>query len=163
MDNASIMLHKEKGVNPKICHCTRCGKSYCLIMCGAGDYSAECKACGKVTIGVNKGTRVCPQCKKAGELIIKILPDKDITIGLCDECTKRVEEIDAAMDDDGIAFKCLKCGTEGVILKESKLNAKWRKNALANGLIKDIHDKFGIEVDECAHCHNDDGLGDADV
>lgn len=111
---SGIRLHKDKGVNPFLTFCPRCGgESQELLLLGANDKVYTCDSCGKNHIG---GGFRCQECKgnlsfsrhlREGER----LPATDI----CDSCKKEIKEHREEVERGGVYWKCDKCHNSGII------------------------------------------------
>lgn len=111
----SIRLHKEKGVNPRLTVCYKCGESVGVALLGCRDFKEVCLACGMAYIGgrKNRGDS-CQGCgsddfkrEEIGEF--EKIPD------ICDSCEKEVEDHREFVREGGIYWKCVDCGATGVI------------------------------------------------
>lgn len=115
--SGSIRLHKDKGVNPKMTFCRRCGKDANeLILIGADEAKCECRICGITVFGRGKG--VCPKCNAGVTLenVGKIGEHERLpATQFCDECKAEVEEHRKEVEKGGVHFRCKDCGAEGVV------------------------------------------------
>ena len=115
----SIILHKTKGLNPRLTFCRRCGKdAEEIVLLGARDSKRVCTACGTVNYGMS-AKEACGKCKHLlfdsvrepiGEF--EKLPAHDF----CDKCRKELKEWKEIVSEGGIYWKC-KNGHTGVIRK----------------------------------------------
>lgn len=146
---SSITLHKEKGVNPHLTFCQRCGgEAPSIVLIGNKDYIDICNSCGMRHYG-GADKRTCQGCgTKYSFKREKMKEGERLPGGLCDACEKEVAEHKAIVASGGAYFKCADCGVEGVI-KANDFTASVRE---ANGL--DDTEPFGVEFnkDDCPKC-----------
>lgn len=151
MANGDLLLHKEKGVNPRISVCQACGEDVGVVLLGAREYKGTCPNCEITVYGATKRGR-CDACKGRLEDCRVIADTEKVPGGLCDDCAakkaKEKEAIDAILKGGGVLFRCAACGCRGAMPK-SEQTEHIRKNALAKGLIPDIDAMFGIEMGSC--------------
>jgi len=147
-----IYLDKEKGVNPVIVPCANpeCKEGAGIAMLGINGYMATCQKCGKVSIGVGKLTSTCLNCKARAlgnhvELTNKNMPPIE---GFCNSCKKKIED---EVKAGGIYYRCLKCGSQGVVKRDADISIEIRKKVAAP-------DPVGVELPDCQYCQ---GEGDA--
>lgn len=113
---SSIKLHPEKGVNPKLTYCPRCGgPGRELILVGADEGVYKCSSCEITVFGYGHGT--CPSCKKSHVLKRErmIGEHEKLPGGLCEKCEKEEAEHKAIVEAGGVYFRCVDCGVSGVI------------------------------------------------
>ena len=120
-----MKLHKEKGLNPKLTFCPRCGgDANEIILIGIHEGKYTCRKCGMISFGSQTHNR-CPRCEQ------DYLMTRTSTIGEyeklpasepCDKCKEHSEIVKKG----GVYWKCSTCGSEGV-LKVSPLSKKVRK------------------------------------
>lgn len=151
-----MILHKTKGVNPRMTVCYRCGKdAESIILLGKNDKKVTCSNCGTINYGCNKHDK----CNKCG---FKMYNSEQEEIGeyekipvLCSECEKEIESFKNVVSSGGIYFKCNECGQSGVI-KKSDYSMYIRGIHTKNS--NDIYDKedefgkylsCGIEFNSC--------------
>ena len=150
----SIRLHPEKGVNPRLSYCPRCGgDSNELFLIGANEWIYECSACSQKIIGYPR-LGMCPECKNRGVTRYRKLDEHEKLPGsLCSACVKEVAEHKAIVAEGGVYWRCLKCEKSGVIRGESELAIAVRK---AHGI--EAPDPCGIEFsleEPCPVCTGD--------
>lgn len=157
----SITLHPEKGVNPRLTICPRCGGDGPeLMLIGNQDGVYKCKYCGKSGIG-NPSGYPKEKCPSSGSLngrhewkFQRRLDDMERIPGsLCDNCIQEIKEHEKLVADGGVYWRCLKCGKSGVILAHSEF-AKAVRNAhkLAEPDTEGKYKPCGAEFDESAPC-----------
>lgn len=123
----SIILHPQKGINPHLTVCQRCGQAYGIALLGNRDNRRICR-CGCT----NYGARGSDKCGKCGEQLFdaKVEPireHEDLPGGLCTECEKEVTEHAKIVAEGGVYFRCAQCGRQGVI-KANEFAAEVRKH-----------------------------------
>jgi hypothetical protein len=126
-----MLLHKEKGVNPKLTYCPRCGgESNELLLLGAHDKKFTC-SCGEVYIGYPRGGKCVKGCgghvafdKEIDEY--ERLPATDV----CDECKKEIAKHKKIVTEGGVYWKCSVCSSEGVIKKSKFADAVRRAHKI---------------------------------
>jgi hypothetical protein len=148
MAKGDILLHKEKGLNPRLTYCVRCGgKGRDLILVGARDKVITCPSCGINAIGFTHSQR-CPSCKEkltGGKS--RILEDNErLPGGLCQVCEDEVKAMEAEIKSGGVYVKC-KCGMQGIIKADHPLAKNVRDHFnLHNG------EPCGTEIETCPKC-----------
>lgn len=125
-----IILDKERGVNPHMTVCPRCGKDGPEIMLlGNSDYLHECSSCG-ASIVHRKVCSRCPKCSSRDvKRIRRIGENERISGSLCDECSAKDKECEAAVKEGGVFWRCKDCGSAGALRKDSELAKKVRESA----------------------------------
>lgn len=118
----SITLSKDRGVNPRMTICVRCGKDTpTLALLGDGDYLHVCRSCNKTVLG-KKGSRKCPACGAHALSMERRLDEYEkIPMGLCDECEAKDKEMHDVVKRGGVYWKCADCGSSGAIRAEAPL------------------------------------------
>lgn len=151
MAKGDLLLHKEKGVNPRVSVCQACGEDLGVVMLGAHEYKGWCPKCGMTVYGATKRGK-CEVCKSRLEDCEIIADSEKVPGGLCDTCVaKEAEEkkaVDAILKEGGILFKCRACGARGAIRKCVQTEGL-RKEAFRKGMISSIDAEFGIEMESC--------------
>jgi hypothetical protein len=125
---SSINLHPEKGVNPKLTYCPRCGgPGRELILIGADEGVYKCSSCEITVFGYGHGT--CPSCKKSHVLKRErmIGEHEKLPGGLCEACEKEEAEHKVVVEAGGVYFRCADCGVAGVIKGTSQFAIHARK------------------------------------
>jgi len=149
----SILLHKEKGINPHMTICSRCGgDGEEILLLGTSDTKFYCSGCSQNVIAPAR-TNKCPNCRRYDTLdLIGTIDDwEKITTGICSKCEKELKEHKKVVSEGGIYFRC-KCGAEGVIKPSNKI-------------CKDVRDKMniqapkpcGVELPSCPACEDKNG------
>ena len=57
----SIVLDKERGINPHVTICEMCGKGYGVVLMGTSDWIAVCPGCGAKNL-VTQRHGACLKC-----------------------------------------------------------------------------------------------------
>lgn len=154
--SGSIKLHPEKGVNPKLTFCPRCGgDARELILVGADEGVYKCGECDITVFGYGHGE--CPKCKSTRRLskVRTIGEHEKLPGGPCEKCEKEMAEHDAVVAAGGVHFKCIDCGVVGVI-KDSPFAKDVRKKLKIEAPMP-----LGIEFskkDGCPKCGRDAAL-----
>jgi len=147
----SIPLHPEKGVNPHLTFCPRCGgEASELVLVGATDTIYECPQEHKI-LGRPKNN-VCPTCGHATTFtVIRKLEDHERLPARqpCDRCQTEMKEFEKVIAEGGIYIQCKDCGMKGVLKANHPLCAevRGRMNIPTPGPI-------GVELtkNECPKC-----------
>jgi hypothetical protein len=148
---SSIKLHPEKGVNPKLTYCGRCGGPGSeLVLVGADEWVYTCSSCSTTVFGYGSGT--CPKCQETRTLnrVRKMEDNEKLPGGLCEACEKEVAEHKAVVEAGGVYFMCEDCGVEGVIKGTAPL-AKMAREKLKVEAPKPLGVKFS-KKDGCPKC-----------
>lgn len=141
----SLLLHKEKGVNPHLTYCPRCGgESPEIVLLGAHDKIYKCTSCGMNHIGYPKGKK-CQKCGSRVEFDRNVEEGERLPGGLCKGCEEQVEAVKAG----GIFFKCKDCSAIGAIKADAPIAQSVREQM---GI--QPPDPCGIEFDKdsCPVC-----------
>ena len=145
-----ILLHKEKGLNPKLTFCLRCGNDANEIMLiGKNDGKYKCSACGMTSYGKQKRDR-CPKCEHDFYMVrtgIIEEYDKLPASDYCDDCKKEIKAHKEIVADGGIYWKCSKCDRSGVIKVSAPLATEVRRQ---HGIAPPA--PYGIDF-VCPACH----------
>jgi len=140
----SITLHRERGVNPRLTFCPRCGKEANeLVLLGAHEAIGEC--CGITVYGGGR----CPKCNRFTERVGTIGEHDRLPASQpCDECGAELAEHAKVVAEGGVYFRCTDCNASGVI-KATPFAAEVRK---AHGI--DAPAPCGVEFTEenCPAC-----------
>lgn len=115
-----ITLSKEKGVNPHMTYCIRCGQDADeLVLFGASDHVDVCSDCGITVFGGYKNYEGCPKCKggRSGKTRRPLgswekVPASDF----CKKCKDEVAVHQAEVAAGGVYVRCKDCNMSGVIL-----------------------------------------------
>lgn len=127
----NLILHPEKGVNPRLTVCVRCGKENGLILLGKWDRNFRCAACDTITIGAQRH-----KCDKCGGTRGEMEPIDDnarVPSGLCTECEAEVKEHAAIVAAGGVYWQCEDCKRSGVIKPSPFANDVRKQHGLTNG------------------------------
>lgn len=118
---ASIHIDKERGVNPGVLGCERCGEDYGVALYGTGGYKKKCGNCGTTNI-CKRGERECAKCHmvRLGPPV-RLAESEKVYIGLCTKCEEAQKATDEAVKDGGIYWKCSDCGAAGALKKDAEL------------------------------------------
>ncbi len=123
----SIRLHKEKGLNPHLTVCPRCGKdSPEILLLGAVNKVYKCLSCNTDYIGRPK-KGVCLKCSARVKLDREINDGERLPGNNCDECKEELELFDKVVAEGGIFWKCEDCKQTGVIRAASEMAKAVRK------------------------------------
>ena len=147
-----LQLSKDRGINPRLTVCCRCGgESPELLLIGTADWLHECTVCGVTHIGTARERR-CKVDGCGGNLTrIRRLDEHERLPSTepCDACQAEIAEHRAAVEAGGVYFKCSDCGHQGVIKASSPFAAEVRK---AHGI--DPPGACGVEFDkdDCPAC-----------
>lgn len=148
MAKGDILLHPEKGINPFMTYCPRCGgEGRDLILIGARDSVITCPHCGINAIGFSPNQR-CPSCKEklAGGKHRKLEDHEKLPGGLCQKCEDLEKAANEEVKKGGVYVKC-KCGMQGAIKADHAL-AKHTRDRL------NLHsgEPCGVEIETCPQC-----------
>jgi len=154
----SIRLHKEKGVNPKLTVCRRCGgKADELMLIGAMDYKDICRECGTVHYGgafnLRTGRKRCQNCDSVGFDREPIGEYEKIPASEpCSKCKEELAQHKVEVDKGGIYFKCKDCNRSGVVKADHPLAVDVRKHTKI-----EAPNPVGIEFDKgnCPVCRKE--------
>lgn len=145
---SSINLSKEKGLNPRLTYCTRCGGDAGeIVLLGDREYKIKCSNCDCWNFGA-KFSDTCGKCKQTlrGGSRERIEDDEKLpSSNLCDECVKEIQKYKNIVTEGGVYFRCKQCGSEGVIKGESE----YAKHAREYAKIFPP-DPMGIEMENCS-------------
>ncbi len=154
---SSIRLHPKKGLNPVLGVCPLCGNDNGeILLLGAVSTKYTCRSCGKVHIGRPK-IGECVSCGSSGfdRQEISEFGEK-IPTNYCKDCRKKLkqeqETFRREVEQGGAYFRCVKCGTRGVMKAGTEAARDYRKRALDSGLIKKENEPFGVELKGCPNC-----------
>ena len=151
-DDAMIPLHKERGLDPHLTRCPRCGGPSNDLTVGAitvahvpGDPDSH------ITMwSTGQGEKVRRELHAKG-IDYMIRPARDGEVlpgGPCDACQKEMDAHAAIVRSGGIYFKCDECGRRGVV-KPSPFATAVREKADVK-----TPDPVGLAFD---HCYEHDG------
>lgn len=151
--SGSIRLHKEKGLNPHMTVCPRCGgDSPTLLLLGATNQLYRCKSCDVLHVGRPKLGKC--KCGSYSVEFERELGDYERLPGdVCDKCQKELKEHKELVEAGGLFWRCKTCGSEGVIRAESEYAQEIRKRAN-----KPAPEMLGIDFtpEECPVCNKGD-------
>jgi hypothetical protein len=120
-----MRLHKDKGVNPHLCICPRCGKENGeIILVGACDSVYKC-SCGTTIYGGPEH----PGCKEEATFVRKLEDSEQIPTNICKECIDKQNEADNEVKLGGVYWKCDICGSRGAIKHDSEMARFVREKA----------------------------------
>lgn len=147
MTNDSIVLHRAKGLNPRLGVCPRCGRDNGVVMLlGNRDWKAQCE-CGRWLYGFTKD-EPCPECGSRSRGAPLTLSDGERVPGvLCMVCESEVAEQKALVEAGGVYFRCSGCGATGVVRPGSPLAEKARKQ-----MGVPAPEACGVELETCPWC-----------
>lgn len=142
----TIRLHKELGVNPRLCFCPRCGgESPSLVLAGALNHVDTCLDCGTAHYGgMDRGR--CQKCKSSRKERREWAEHEKFPGDLCDACVVEQTQFDTIVAEGGLYWRCSECRCTGVI-KPSEFTKKFREeNNMPTG-------KLGVRYEFCK-AHN---------
>jgi len=125
-----IRIHPEKGLNPHMGMCPRCGEENGeVILVGAEDGVYECRSCNLIHYGRPTGGK-CAKCGERVGVRTRVLEDGEkIPTGLCDECKAKDEEVRKVVAEGGVYWKCAECHSQGALRGTSELAKAVRKTS----------------------------------
>lgn len=129
--SGNLILHPEKGVNPRLGVCTRCGEEHSVILLGKWDRYFHCAECHTVTIGASH--KHCGKCEGARGHFTPIGEFDRLPAGLCLVCETEVKEHDAIVAAGGVYWRCEDCQQSGVIRPNEFAAAVRATHGLTNG------------------------------
>ena len=89
---SGLILHPEKGVNPRIASCPYCGKDSGVVLLGRKDKKDTCNNCGMIHYGGADG-RVCQKCKNTYCFTREEIGEHEkIAVVVCHDCEKALKE-----------------------------------------------------------------------
>lgn len=119
----SVLLSKKHGLNPTMALCRLCGKETGEILLLGKCNKYKCSDCGFVLYGrLTPENKTCTQCGSQLEsLAFDIAAPMQLrSMGLCEECTAKMEEHAALVRQGGIYWRCQTCGSSGIIRPGTK-------------------------------------------
>jgi len=144
-----MILHKEKGVNPRMTFCPRCGgDGPDIALLGNRDSVITCPFCNAANYGAFRSSDCgsCGQPLSNGESR-KIEEHERIPGSLCKTCEEEVENFKKEVEKGGIYWKC-RCSATGVVKGGTELAVKVREESgIAVGPV-------GVEFEKCPRCEN---------
>jgi len=129
-----MLLHKTKGLNPRMTFCPRCGgEANELILVGANDKVHKCEDCGMLHIGAPKHMK-CQKCGKYNLSFHTILGDSDKLPASqpCDACQKEIELHRSIIAEGGIYWKCAFNKNHNGVIKPNKFTIAVRSQLKVN-------------------------------
>lgn len=146
-----LILHKEKGLNPKLTICPQCGgDAEELILIGIHDKKYKCSHCNQIYFGYPKRG----ECIKCGFNVTRIGEvgeyEKLPASQPCDKCKAKNKAVEKAVAEGGIHWNCKDCGSAGAFGVNHPLSAVVRKQMNIQA-----PDPVGVElnkVDGCPVC-----------
>jgi hypothetical protein len=147
----SIPLHPQKGLNPRLAYCPRCGEETNEIaMLGANDKIYECEG-GHQHLGVPTDG-ICSGCGHHTTFrFLRHLEDHERLPASqpCVSCQEEIKTFEKVVAEGGVYIQCKDCGMQGVLKKENPLCAQVREkmNVPAPGPV-------GLELtrEQCPRC-----------
>lgn len=136
-----ITLSRDRGVNPCMTSCTRCGEyTQTLVLIGNSDHLFECNSCHQKALG-KPGQFKCPGCGVEGSLsyIRRLDEHEKIPMGLCEKCEASDKEQEDVVKEGGIYWKCADCNSSGAIRASAPL-------------AKAVREQLGVEAPKPAGC-----------
>lgn len=128
MNDPSIPLHPEKGVNPHLTICPGCGEDgEEILLLGTSDYIHRCTACNTNQLATKRAKK-CPQCGEHALQFVRQLETQEKLPGsLCKKCSDARDVVDAAVKEGGVYWKCKDCNSNGALKAEAQLAKDVRK------------------------------------
>jgi len=155
---ASIPLSKDRGIDPHLCTCIRCGNVNDQALTMGVIMKAEDNH-GASHFANRGGTRKHEQelAKHNIEIVTNWTEIKDssekIPMGLCKACEDEIALFEEELAKGGIFFKCKACDQAGMITGNTDL-----AKAVREQMDIPAPDECGIEFDSCdQHGVNSDG------
>jgi len=156
---SSIELHPEKGVNPKMTYCTRCGgETSELILVGRRDYVETCRDCGMACFGGRQPKKEHDKsgCRSSGGWEKRPIGENERlpSTGVCSSCETELNEHVEIVAAGGIYFKCEACPATGVIRPSSGLAKKVREAHEMSDAVDGVFPSCGVAFDSknCPVC-----------
>lgn len=143
-----LMLHPEKGMNPRRTICARCNAPTPeILLLGVHDQWDECDRCDRQYIGDPKAARAC--CG-TGKLNSKGSHPVNLPVpgAICETCENEMQQFDEVVKAGGLYFQCIDCGKAGVI-KRNDWTLAFKKE-----MKMEEDEVAGVEFtqDDCPHC-----------
>lgn len=145
----NLRLHPTKGINPHTATCVRCGKpSNAIALLGNNNTVYKCRSCGIKSIG-NTPPKTCPKCGSHGSFYAdhELTERESVPMGLCTDCEKADADVEKAVREGGIYWRCTSCGSNGAFKAGSGIAEEVRE---ARGI--KAPNPIGIEFDETHKC-----------
>lgn len=140
-----IILDEEKGVNPRLTFCQRCGgETNDLMLVGNQNKVYSCGQCRLIHYGSVLNIK-CPRCDARNWILDHELDDNERLPASepCDKC----KEMDNEVANGGIYWKCKDCGSNGAIKAGSQMSIDVRDQMNIKA-----PDKCGVEFSKDKHC-----------
>ena len=138
----SIPISRDGGVEPHLIKCSRCkgnnGLSIGVLM--QAEYQGK-----MIYANVGKTSRTNRDLGENLKWTHVPIDQKEITMGICDECETELTIFQEELQKGGVFFKCLKCNKTGMIKGGAELAAIVRQEA---GIA--TPNPCGIEFEECS-------------
>lgn len=117
MGRDEILLHPQKGLNPRITVCVDCRKEVGVALLGANDKVFVCRPHGQYVVGgLSPGQRTPCGCTSRDLVFERILEEHaKLPMERCAECVEKREAQKKMVEEGGILFQCVDCGCEGAI------------------------------------------------
>lgn len=113
-----MIVHKDKGLNPRMGMCPRCGEDNGeIIMLGTHDKKGTCNQCGATVYGLGIGSNKCPKCgSKKGYRDVSIIGEYEkIPASICPKCNDELKTFADIVESGGVYWRCSKCNANGAI------------------------------------------------
>ena len=126
---ARIMLHRKKGLNPRMTCCRNCGKDVGIALLGVKEYFYKCSCGASCFGGKPERGKKCPKCGSLNSYERdRIIEDHErLPIELCKNCQKKEKAAADEVKKGGIYWRCKDCGSAGVIKSGHPLSVKVRE------------------------------------
>ena len=116
--SGNIQLSSDRGVNPRVGLCPKCGKENGeVLLLGTQDYIWKCSRCSVESLHGSYTSKNCPVCEQNGLERVRRLGKSEMVVGrsLCKACEEEKAEHWKVVSEGGVYFKCKDCRATGVI------------------------------------------------
>jgi hypothetical protein len=113
---SNIPIHPERGLDPHICACRKCGKETGAMTVGHMKVLVNNTGRIKTYFSTDQAGRAL-DIQEPGDHIREVGEHESVYIGLCDECESEEKEHHSIVKEGGVFWKCKECHRDGVIKK----------------------------------------------
>jgi len=154
MGNDTILLHPERGLNPRLTYCPRCNSNTNeIVLLGAHEGIYECSICKIRIIGkppkIYRG-ELCPQCKEKSIFtkVANVGEFEKVPGSICAACKQEIANLEKESQKGGVFFKCDTCDTCGIIKHDSEFAINIRSH------LNKPTGPLGVTIpkDQCPNC-----------